>query len=412
MTDQDPRHARFAELRRALQPVPLSPAQRRRHRELLAHNLEGDDMEWLRQRGRMELAIVALMLAVLAGGFIVWNSVLNDPTDGSESGGLLAAAEATLTAGAGQPLPTPTPDATEVQAAESAGADECAIDGYAQDLPAGRPQFNDAFEDWYGSREGGLWVSPANRAIYRPGLDYIQNRWFAGDATPMFWYGSDDPVTISARQLDGDATAEAGEVISLSANSRAQWATIDIPTPGCWEISGQAADKSLSITVVVSPFEQRPDIVFLRELEALRPYEIPDTCPATPFSEPVAQADSIIATHWLEDDGLGIDMDQAWLVANREEPVHLIHDSGSGAITIRAVSHDDAALSFEAPANPMATDGTASFSDLTFPRPGCWGIEIETAVRTAEFTVYVYPSDCAPIIETLQIPATCRQPEE
>ena len=59
-----------------------------------------------------------------------------------------------------------------------------------------------------------------------------------------------------------------------------------IPAPGCWEITGTVGDRSLTLTVEVLPFEQRPDVIYARRWYHARPYEAPASCPATPLTGP------------------------------------------------------------------------------------------------------------------------------
>jgi hypothetical protein len=214
-------------------------------------------------------------------------------------------------------------------------------------------------------------------------------------------------VEVTARRLDGAVTLP--PVQPTSSFNQSQWTDIEIPTPGCWEITGQAGEASITITVEVLPRELRPDIIYARTLYQARPYEEPSTCPITPWLGPDASGDEGLAHYWFEADGLNADI-PGWFIAGTEQVMGVYGEDVAEAFTATAARLDEGGEVIEALTTVYGTNGR--IARYIFPSAGCWELEMTTPTVTATFVVYVYPEECAPTFEDGEIIAACEPPRE
>ena len=390
-----------ARLKRELQPVALSPAQRERHRRLIDSAFAARQTEATHVRGKFELAVVALALLCVVGAALLWGSLADDEQDAAEQ----AALEATLAA---QQHATASALSTAVLAAlPSFAPDACAVTPYATNPPFGVPRQDPAYADWYGSTGGGLWAAPVNRSVYRQSLVGADTRWFAGAASYVLWYGSLDPLQIQGRRLDGAGSFAGSGATKIDAFMSTQWTAFEIPSPGCWSITATAGDTTLDITVSVAPLEWRPDIVYLQRVSAARPYDPPATCAASPLLGPETTSDWFVAAYAARADGMLMSINQAWLAAERAESLHFTGPT----LTRDAEIHARQAGASTAFKLRRASD-QGRFGDIVFPSAGCWEIVVATPDQTTIFDVYVYPADCVPAGNDLSISAGCREPTD
>lgn len=378
-------------------------------------------MEFLKRRSRAELGVLAAMLLAVAVGVAAWNLVLSDVgDDGAQQGDIVAIAEATLTARAAVPEPTaappmiPTPTSPPAAAlAPTAWDGVCRPDSFATDIPVSVPRGDPSFPDWYGSDVAGLWVAPVDRAglsadMFRP----TASRWFTGHKTFLMWYGANDPIRVTGEQLGGDATFDVTEPDVTNPQVNSQWPSFEIPEPGCWRITGQAGDKSLTIEVEVLPVEERPDVVFAQQFRPDRPYPVPSTCPVTPWVGPESRFNHYIAQYWIDADDVTVGT-QGWLLAEDSDKVLAVYgDDVAGPFTAIATRLDGESRDvIEANTSIWASVETAARAvRFAFPEPGCWQLDLTAESGTTTIVVYVYPADCGATFEAGEVLVDCEPP--
>lgn len=96
-----------------------------------------------------------------------------------------------------------------------------------------------------------LWTQLHADGVWRG----LKTEW--GYRDNMAWYSSDfewrkegdSPLTINGRRLDAPAPALLGQ-----GHNAFTWMSVafDIPTPGCWEITGRHKDRELAFVVWVA----------------------------------------------------------------------------------------------------------------------------------------------------------------
>jgi hypothetical protein len=398
MNAADPRQAPGDQLQQDMQAVPLSPAQRARHRRLIASAFDARQSEAVRVRGKFELAVVTLALLCVAATALLWGSLADNEQDDVEQEAL----QATLIA---REHATASALTTAVMAAlPTYDAGACPATPYADSLPFGLPRQDPAFSDWYGSHAGGLWAAPVNRSVYRQSPISADTHWFAGEATYVLWYGSLEPLQFQGRQLDGEGFFAGSGAANSNTTMSTQWTTIEIPTPGCWSITARTRGTSLDIVVSVAPLAYRPDIVYLERVSTARPFDQPATCATSPVIGPESTSSWYVAAYAAQADDMLMSINQAWLTAERPEPLFLSGPSLLGKARVYGRRGDTTAQF-----SLRRTSSAGRFGDITFPSAGCWDIVVETPGQTTTFTAYVYPVDCAPVDADLRIPSSCKQ---
>jgi hypothetical protein len=97
-------------------------------------------------------------------------------------------------------------------------------------------------QTWYGN--DALWAGLA--PPYR-------GKWFVGGLKVLWWHNDSGKLTITSRRLDGAAPPVAAFVPDGYGQTGYQATGIEIPTPGCWEITGAVANRDLRFVVYVNP---------------------------------------------------------------------------------------------------------------------------------------------------------------
>ena len=384
-----------------MQPLSLTPAQRERHLRLIEDALSGQQPEGTRIRGKVEFAVVVAALLAIFAAALIWGSLGDDEPDEAN---VLATADATLVA---REQATAGALTTSVLAAlpdYDPGA--CAVTPFAANPPDSVPRHDPAFADWYGAQEGGLWAAPLDRGTFRQGPIAADTLWFAGRTSYVMWHGTTQSLMIRGEQLRGDASFTAGPASHTSEATSSQWTAFEIPEPGCWAISAQSAGASLEIVVSVAPIERRPDIIYLERVEAARPYDPPSTCAISPVLGPDATSDWYVAAYAVQTGGMLMSANQAWLAANRAEPLHITGEALSEGADIYARQ-----VGIAVPFQTRTATHEGRFGVVEFPHAGCWEVAVETPNQSHAFTVYVYPADCAPSSDDLRIATSCRNPD-
>ncbi len=324
---------------------------------------------------------------------------------------LVSAARATLTYRETQREPTPTytprpapatftPTTVEV-------ASTCEVDQPIAGLPPGLPPGGPSTHLWYGSEDAGLWASPMDYGVFLADeLDLPSSLWFAGEVTPVLWFGVSQPLEVTGEQLDGDAMLE--PVTGRNALLENQWTDVLIPEPGCWRLTGATASGSLTLTVEALPVNRRADFQLSQMLSDARPYPPPPTCPATPFVGPDARGEGEFAHYWLEADGISADV-FGWFVAGEQQGMGIY---GEGVIdeltaTLRRV---DQGVGSETTVSTVILNSEGRLARFVLPEPGCWELEFETAASSATFTLYVYPAACSPELIEGAYRVSCEEP--
>ena len=354
-------------------------------------------------------AVLGAGIFVVACGYLVWTVVLDDPNEHDPTGdGLVEQAGATLTARA--PAPTATSPAVATRAHTPTvvtASTVCATDPFSDDLPNSLPLFDLEHADWYGSRDTGLWASPADFGLFMPeGFAEAPGLWFAGQPTPVMWFGSSAPVELTGQQLGGDLTLDPVEPRDIA--NDIQWTDVVIPEPGCWELTGTSESQSLTMTVEVLPIDFRPDFQILVQLNDARPYDPPPTCPVSPLSGLEVRDVAIGPHYWYESGGLIADF-AGWYVAGEQQSIGVYGVDVADGLTFTAHSLEASdELDVEATTALLGSD--ARVARFIFPSPGCWELQLETSTESATFTVFVYPAECLPALGIGEFIVSCEAP--
>jgi len=111
---------------------------------------------------------------------------------------------------------------------------------------------------WLGTNA--LWTSLADDGIWRGIVSPRGTRdkswwWREGWEPDTDWRAHDPGLVITARRLDAEASpVQAPRVTNGElASGWAMLAMLEIPTSGCWEITGNYRSEQLSMVVWVSP---------------------------------------------------------------------------------------------------------------------------------------------------------------
>ena len=376
-------------------------------------------MERLSGRSWLRVGVIAALVAVIALGFVAWR-VLFDGSDAAEDEpDLVVAAQATLTAREALHEPTPTlPAPTRAPATSTPTVFElqsaCAADALLAGLPPGLPLGFPDHTRWYGSEQAGLWASPSDFTAFVPaGIGDSSYIWFAGEATPILWFGTARPVEMTGERLDASGSLEFVRAYDRPTEgqgltSETQWTDVLIPEPGCWRLTGTTEESSLTFTVEVAPVAQRADFQLLRTLFDARPYDPPATCAETPLVGPDAREEGEFAHYWLEANGISVDVG-TWFVALRQQNlgVYGVEVAAGVRATFTRLDGDGEAFM----PTVLGLNSSARLLQFVFPSPGCWELELATETQTAVFTLYVYPQECAPKPEGDGFLVACEPPQ-
>lgn len=353
-----------------------------------------------RGAGPIKRSAGALLSLVVAAALIL--SACTTFFDSDETQGepdLVIAARATLTHREMQREPTATPTARPLVATSTPTAVEasfaCEADPLIAGLPPGLPPTSPSNHNWYGNSEAGLWASPFDFGYFlSDDAGEAESLWFAGKVTPVLWYGTIQPVEVTASKLDGSVTVE--QVQSRDMLMETQWTDILFPEPGCWELTAGTEASSLTLTVEVLPIGQRADYHLIQTIFESLPYEAPASCPVTPLVGPDARDESDnFAHYWLEADGISVDVG-GWFIAGEQQSMG-VHGEGVIDNLTAAIRGLEPGMRPEMPISTLIFHADARVASFIFPEPGCWEMEFATLSSTATFVVYVYPRECTPV---------------
>ncbi|MGI8857099.1 MAG: hypothetical protein ACR2JW_15230 [Thermomicrobiales bacterium] len=155
---------------------------------------------------------------------------------------LLAACTATgPTVAPIQPTTSPVPPTTVATSPATQASAGCPVTPFTTTRP---PDANTAHftETWYGN--DALWAGLAPS---------YQGKWFVGGLKVLWWHSDSGKLTITGRRLDGAALPVDASIPDGYSQIGYQATGIDVPTPGCWEITGKVATRDLRFVVYVNP---------------------------------------------------------------------------------------------------------------------------------------------------------------
>ena len=120
--------------------------------------------------------------------------------------------------------------------------------------PPGQVSGPDTYQFWYGSPE--LWTALPKDGSW-PQLGRGEKFWWWSE---RFDVNEDDTpdLVVTARRLDGEAPEFSEDHATNGYHHTFHWAmlvVVELPTPGCWEVTGVYKEQALSIVVWV-PEEQ------------------------------------------------------------------------------------------------------------------------------------------------------------
>lgn len=390
---------------RELQRKRLTFVQRRKHLDRLDRAIAAkrDDLDFPRQRERVEFGVLAAVAAVLLFGFVIWTAVLDDGGSSDSAGDmedvgavLMPASSPTMLAEA-PPVVTPGYDRA---------SDTCYVSPTAVNVAPSLPRSDTRYLRWYGNRDVGLWVAPLDYGATLPtGWPKASSLWFAGAETPVSWYGAQSAVVVNLKRLDGYTVMS--PVVGMPGHGDIQDVTLTIPSPGCWQLTGTAGNKELSIVVDVLPFEQRPDIAMAESYYAARPYDVPNTCPITARSGPEQRG---TGHHWLQSGDLRAEFNDL-LFAGQEQTVGIRGADVTDGLVVTARKLNNDGGQTEMGLTPL-WNSDARLAIFSIPSDGCWELELETPTQTVTFVIYVYPAGCEPELRDGEFVADCEPPRE
>lgn len=111
--------------------------------------------------------------------------------------------------------------------------------------------------DWFGSRalwtmldrDGEIWAQSA--LPQGPGGLTQKTFWWSDDWSPQV--EPEPPITVIGTRLDGTGTFEAGRGTNASADfGTAMLVGVEIPSAGCWQLTGRYRDAVLSYVVWIT----------------------------------------------------------------------------------------------------------------------------------------------------------------
>ncbi len=79
-----------------------------------------------------------------------------------------------------------------------------------------------------------------------------KGKWFASSVKVLWWRSVSGKLTIKGRRLDSAAPPVTAFIPDGYGQTGYQATGIDIPTPGCWEITGKVANQELRFVVAVA----------------------------------------------------------------------------------------------------------------------------------------------------------------
>jgi hypothetical protein len=208
------------------------------------------------RRHRAALAVLLLLLAGCGGG-------ITTPTPASAPTAVPAPRTVAPTPERLPPYQPPAATATRAALvgtpAISSPAANCPVTPYAAAPPTGSADDRAiagirTLGKWYGS--DGLWAFPWLNGE-PPGALYLD----ASSFHKVLWWrepGVQGAVTVTAHRLDGPTAPVDVNFAGYPSQQGQQPSGLAFPTPGCWEITGTAGGKQLTIVALVLPSPATP----------------------------------------------------------------------------------------------------------------------------------------------------------
>ncbi len=341
----------------------------------------------------------------------------NSPRPSASSQGFIPAPESTTTAASTATLSattvataapstlTPTPIGTpDVQA--SAQANGCPVTPFA---PSGPPQiFFPLYPQWYGQRD--LWFAPTSIYV---GMNVQQlmnaSVWFQG-ITPTAIVSSGDP-TISGHLHGDDTVSVTTSPSSPQPNYPLHGINVNLPQPGCWDLTVTSGSETLNVTVWAVPITQRPDVASRMAANAAEtPFAPPATCDVTTWDGPTDHLAPFFADYWVSGQGLSVDSGLSVFFAAQSSYLDIYQELPDPPTLSGQLQGDSSAVvrsSWIQRSSVMSANGWRG--ELTFSNPGCWQLQVTDGDAKVDLTLYVYPSDCYHALSEPK-PDTCKPP--
>jgi hypothetical protein len=197
------------------------------------------------------LAGAALVMALVVG-FAFGRLTTPGPSSGSGGGPPVASASPAVATASASPRPRPSPSLTPTATPICEVTRPEPVFTAPTPFPPTPPGYYKS--DWFGS--AALWTM-----LNRDGEVWRHLPQSADGLTQKtFWWSTDwvmrdepePPITVIGRRLDGPGTFGFGPGTNAMADfGTAMLVGVDVPTTGCWEITGRYRAASLSFVVLV-----------------------------------------------------------------------------------------------------------------------------------------------------------------
>jgi hypothetical protein len=344
-------------------------------------------------------ALALLIMALLTVGVACRGGQASDPTVAGVGSPAVATPPTATQAAFSFPTVAPTPDISATQTASG-----CAMTPYSGRYPDGiDPSYTWETINWYSA--DGLWAQPDF---------FLGGGWYTGGMVVYWNQEFDGELNVSGKRLDGASQRSVTVLSQTFGNGVDVTMNLDIPEPGCWQITGTAGAHTLQFAVNVLPQRARPDVQeLIRRHQALTPFAPPPTCAVTPIGDPSAHVTerSPFAQfeYALDGDGLSL-RGTPDLLFEGENALAWFPEQWAD-VNIRGNLIGDAGLTLRSTGIRTADErGEYWRSTVLFPAPGCWELHATAGTQTLDAVVYVYPAECHPD-DAGQLPAACATQE-
>jgi hypothetical protein len=222
----------------------------------------------------------------------------------------------------------------------------------------------------------------------------------------VVWGNAGESLTVAGRPLESQSgTIETIDIVDpwyySGSTAETQTTVLNIPAPGCWELTGRDENRELTIVIDVQPFDERPDVVRVREWIAIveNRFPVPASCSVNNWDGPsdrVLPDVFIGSAYWLEGDGLGLFSPVGFLAAGENISLGWWSETG-GPATLDLRLLDSGATS-ETLSNELTQPGYLD-PTFNFPVEGCWELQITGGDHSERFVVYVRPAEALDLLE-------------
>ncbi|MGA7668956.1 MAG: hypothetical protein WBW04_00940 [Nitrolancea sp.] len=233
--------------------------------------------------------------------------------------------------------------------------------------------------------------------------------WFQG-ITPTVISSKGDP-SISGHLQDDDSVTVTTSRGSPQPNYPLHGIDLNIPEPGCWDLSITSDTDTLNVTLWAVPIAQRPDVAGRVAANAAEtPYAPPSTCDVTTWNGPIDHLAPFFADYWVSGQGINVDSGLAVFFATRTNYLDIYQELPDAPTLSAMLQGDSSAVvrsSWIQRSSQMSSNGWRG--EMTFSNPGCWQLQVTDGNASVDLTLYVYPSDCYHALNEPK-PATCKPP--